>query len=508
MRPRLLPAALVLAAALAVQAAAGAAVSVRVTTVEGQTVALLQGDDGVNSVVVNAGANAGVPYVDFAADGLVDATLPGRPLRERRDRGRRRRPRRRRRRARQQPQRRRAAARRGRRRQHQRLIGSEGPDLLQGGDGNDWIEGANAADEVDGGPGDDRLYGESSTINVTPDGAPDVLRGGDGADIVGYAPRGQYGGVTVSLDGVANDGVPGENDNVDAEAVIGTVFDDTLTGGPGPDRLDGDKGNDTIAGLAGPDTVLGGDGGDTLTGGDGNDTVTGGFGEDRIDGGPGTDTLQGDTLERNVVAIGNDVIEARDGRADSVDCGIGADVAHVDAVDVLAAHPGGLCESVDRSGATGSPQPTAGKVAAKRRGGATRRKGVQLQVALPAAGRVTLQVRAQAGRAGSARSAACASGSRRGRPRPGQAGGREAAQAGPPARPGLGTGTGPGDDHLHGPAPLSGAGTARARRGRSGPRRRGPACGLETRRGEPGGPPPFLGVRRLCRVRSARGGGR
>ena len=153
-----------------------------VTTVDGQTVALLQGDDGVNSVVVNAGANAGVPYVDFAADGLVDAggcpaghcenaaiaaavvvlnggddvlgsnlNAAGLPLAV--DGG--------------------AGA--------DRLIGSEGPDLLQGGAGNDWIEGANAADEVDGGPGDDRLYGESSTINVTPDGAPDVLRGGDGS---------------------------------------------------------------------------------------------------------------------------------------------------------------------------------------------------------------------------------------------------------------------------------------------------------------------------------------
>ena len=312
----------------------------------------------------------------------------------------------------------------------------------------------------------------------------------------------------MSLDGVANDGVPGENDNVDAEAVIGTVFDDTLTGGPGPDRLDGDKGNDTIAGLAGPDTVLGGDGSDTLTGGDGNDTVTGGFGEDRIDGGPGTDTLQGDTLERNVVAIGNDVIEARDGTADSVDCGIGADVAHVDAVDVLAADPGGLCESVDRSGATGSPQPTAGKVAAKRRGGATRRKGVRLAVTLPAAGRVTLRFERK--RAGKFRTV----GRVRKRLKAGTTTFRVKRVAGKQLKPGRwrvrvsAPGLAARTIDLQGPAPLSGAGTARARRGRSGPRRRGPACGLETRRGEPGGPPPFLGVRRLCRVRSARGGGR
>ena len=400
MRPRRLLLPLILAAACAVPAAADAAVTAQVTVLEGQTVALLAGDDAANTVVVNAGRNGATPYVDFGADGLVDAggcpgghcenpaivaailvlgggddklssnlNDVGLPIGA--DGG--------------------AGA--------DTLIGSTGPDELQGGDGNDWIEASNGADTVDGGPGDDRLYGESSTINVTPDGAADVLSGGSGNDTAGYAPRGQYGGVTVSLDGVANDGVPGENDNVDAEGVIGTVFDDTLTGGPGPDRLDGDKGNDTIAGLAGNDTVLGGDGSDTLNGGDGADTVTGGFGEDRIDGGPGADTLQGDTLERNVVAIGNDVIEARDGTADSVDCGIGADVAHVDGVDVLAADPGGLCESVDRAGATGAGgSGPAGKVAARLRGGASRRRGVRLAVTLPAAARVTIRFERKQGR--------------------------------------------------------------------------------------------------------------
>ncbi len=144
--------------------------------------------------------------------------------------------------------------------------------------------------------------------------------------------------------------------------------------------------------------MLGGDGSDTLNGGDGNDTVTGGFGEDRIDGGPGTDTLQGDTLERNVVAIGNDVIEARDGTADSVDCGIGADVAHVDAVDVLAADPGGLCESVDRSGATGTPAADRreGRREAARRGDAAQGRAARGHAA--GRGRVTLRFERKQGR--------------------------------------------------------------------------------------------------------------
>jgi hypothetical protein len=53
---------------------------------------------------------------------------------------------------------------------------------------------------------------------------------------------------------------------------------------------------------------------------------------------------QGDRTETNVIAIGNDTIRARDGAAEQVNCGIGADTAQVDASDVV--DPS--CESVDR----------------------------------------------------------------------------------------------------------------------------------------------------------------
>src|SRR4051812_19626892 len=58
-------------------------------------------------------------------------------------------------------------------------------------------------------------------------------------------------------------------------------------------------------------------------------------------------TAIGDATARNTVGYGNDLIRARDGLADSVDCGVGADTAVVDAADVVAAS----CESVDRSAA-------------------------------------------------------------------------------------------------------------------------------------------------------------
>ena len=157
--------------------------------------------------------------------------------------------------------------------------------------------------------------------------------------------------MTVSLDGQANDGNPGEGDQVDpsVEILQTTEYDDVITGGPGNDTIDSKDGNDTIDGAGGDDVLRAGDGDDIVHGGSGNDTVQGGFGNDRLDGGPGVDILQGDTLERDVIAIGNDIIDARDGgTADTVDCGIGADIANVDIADTVTSDPAGLCETVNR----------------------------------------------------------------------------------------------------------------------------------------------------------------
>ena len=56
----------------------------------------------------------------------------------------------------------------------------------------------------------------------------------------------------------------------------------------------------------------------------------------------------GDRTETNVIAIGNDQIRARDGNAEPVNCGIGADTAQVDGSDVVDSS----CESIDRTAVT------------------------------------------------------------------------------------------------------------------------------------------------------------
>jgi hypothetical protein len=93
----------------------------------------------------------------------------------------------------------------------------------------------------------------------------------------------------------------------------------------------------TLLGGPGADTLSTGDGADNVGGGDGNDTVAGGAGNDAVDGGPGTDSLDG--------GPGDDRLTTRDGVADRVTCGEGADQVDADSVDELA----GDCEGVQRT---------------------------------------------------------------------------------------------------------------------------------------------------------------
>ncbi len=74
--------------------------------------------------------------------------------------------------------------------------------------------------------------------------------------------------------------------------------------------------------------IAGGDGNDVLQGGGGDDVLAGGAGNDTLTGGGGVDEYFGES--------GDDVIEARDGRAERIACGSGDDQARNDFTDILA----------------------------------------------------------------------------------------------------------------------------------------------------------------------------
>jgi Ca2+-binding RTX toxin-like protein len=249
------------------------------------------------------------------------------------------------------------------------LVGGEGDDALQGGLGDEQLHGGPGADELAGGGGADRLLGEDGDDRLDGDGhaspAADLIDGGAGSDtIAGYSRPGadQHPPASVSLNGTADDGRPGEGDDVRSiERTVAHVSGQwTLSDEADVIEIWANQGGgaSTVRSLGGDDRVTGGNHEETLDGGPGADRLEGGFGPDSITGGPGRDTIYGDRtgeqcgiFESCVVPFGNDVIDARDGEADTIDCGPGEDRAVVDATDVVSG-----CEAVDRAGAP-APAP-------------------------------------------------------------------------------------------------------------------------------------------------------
>lgn len=271
--------------------------------------------------------------------------------------------------------------------------GNEDDDVVSGGAGNDEVNGDNGSNYNLDTDGDDTLNGDAGDDTLHPGAGDDVLNGGadeDTADYDGF--HGSGVSFRASLDGAANDGPVGENDNVspvgDVENVTtpdaSGVEDVTLTGDAGPNVLtvenasgvvqvsglggddqivtdfisgdepatvDGGTGDDEIIDYASVDgtTLLGGDGNDAIDGRYGDEVIDGGAGNDSILGGDGDDVIDGGTGSDSVKAEeGNDVVESADGAVDTVSCGLDADIAHVDAADVVAVDIVNLCESLTK----------------------------------------------------------------------------------------------------------------------------------------------------------------
>ena len=130
-----------------------------------------------------------------------------------------------------------------------------------------------------------------------------------------------------------------------ANAICGLLGNDTISGLAGNDRLFGDSCG-ARAPAGGRDTLRGGNGDDRLYGGAGNDALDGGAGRDSLDGGAGNDRLTGGR-DPNAIkgGAGDDSVNARNGKRDTVDCGSGRrDSASVDRADRVRG-----CEKVKRA---------------------------------------------------------------------------------------------------------------------------------------------------------------
>jgi hypothetical protein len=185
----------------------------------------------------------------------------------------------------------------------------EGNDAVVTGPRNDVVDGGSGNDELDGFTGDDQLAGGDGNDRLEPNTGTDSMTGGDGIDIAAYGKR---NAPTLTLDGAANDGDPGENDLVasDVEGLEG--FADpanqvTLVGDGRANRL----------------TVVGGRG-----------VITAGEGPDVLEGGPQDDTLN-----------------ARDGSPDTVLCNGGTDTVFADTLDTIST----TCEILQVQAMPGGP---------------------------------------------------------------------------------------------------------------------------------------------------------
>ncbi len=150
-----------------------------------------------------------------------------------------------------------------------RLFGGDGNDRIIGGSGMDWLFGGNGSDTLNGWSGDDQFYWDAGA---------DGLTGGSGWDYVIFkdAPA----GVTMDPDGVADDGVSGEGDNIgaDIERLEGSAFNDWVVGSDVDNELFGGGGSDILLGQGGNDDLYG-------------DMGSGTRGADYFSGGPGFDEV-------------------------------------------------------------------------------------------------------------------------------------------------------------------------------------------------------------------------
>lgn len=129
------------------------------------------------------------------------------------------------------------------------LSGGVGRDLLRGEAGNDWIDAGPDDDYVDGGAGDDTLIGGAHT--------------GFG-DTLAYPDRPAAVRVTLASSAPQNTGGGGMDAISGFENLVGSGFDDLLSGDDAANYIEGRAGADTISGGLGKDFLIGGAGADTF----------------------------------------------------------------------------------------------------------------------------------------------------------------------------------------------------------------------------------------------------
>ncbi len=200
------------------------------------------------------------------------------------------------------------------------LSGRDGNDSLSGGNGNDTLMGGAGADTLDGGSGTDMASYADATSGIHADLAAPATNAGDAAGDV-------YTNIQGLIGSAYDDVLTGAVSN---DTLIGGDGNDSISGGTGNDSIDGGSGNNAILDAFGNNVVTAGDGNNTIVAFSGNDSISvgnggnyvvGSTGNDVLTGGTGADVLIGDI---STIFFGNDVIDGGKGN-DLMSGGGGAD---------------------------------------------------------------------------------------------------------------------------------------------------------------------------------------
>jgi Ca2+-binding RTX toxin-like protein len=142
-----------------------------------------------------------------------------------------------------------------------RVSGGSGNDTIDGGDGNDRLSGNSGNDVILDGAGNDRIDGGSGNDLIIAGNGRDYYDGGSGFDTIDFSAASEA--LDINLD--RNKATGSSEDTLrNIESIIGSHYDDVITGSSKEDVLIGGDGDDIIRSLEGSDILTGGEGNDTF----------------------------------------------------------------------------------------------------------------------------------------------------------------------------------------------------------------------------------------------------
>lgn len=179
-----------------------------------------------------------------------------------------------------------------------RIVGNSADNRFFGGLGLDYLDGGLGFDFLDGGGNEDTIIGGEGSDSLMGGGGNDYFDGGMGSDMYTVIPNSSFiftdsggidtldfsqakRGISISLGSTGTQSIDAAKNKIQLigtfENVIGTPYDDQITGNSADNLLVGGGGNDVLNGQAGRDILIGGNGADRLNGSSGEDILIGGF---------------------------------------------------------------------------------------------------------------------------------------------------------------------------------------------------------------------------------------